>query len=93
MDYINFIWFGSFIMILVSSNILYHFITKYIAGKSPGSQSLYDVILKDHILVVRFSGQFLKQTLTRQVFEKQFLIIDLVFGNSLNYCRFLILIS
>ena len=56
MDTLNILWLAVFSILLLSLNILFAFITKYIEDKAPGHQSLYDVVLRDNLNIAKMYG-------------------------------------
>jgi hypothetical protein len=56
MEATNIIWITLFTIILIILNCLYPLIFTYIDEKPMGSQSIFDLVLKDHFKVARFTG-------------------------------------
>ena len=59
MSLFNIAWLTYNCLIVAAFNLLYTNITRYIETKPLGFQSLYDVILCDHIWVARFAGELI----------------------------------
>jgi len=56
METTNVAWITLFTILLVISNCLYPLIFTYINDKPMGSQSIFDLALKDHFKVARFTA-------------------------------------
>ncbi len=56
MDLINLVWIAAFVIVSITSNILYLLIFKYIDDKPMGSQSIFDLVMKDHFMFARLTA-------------------------------------
>ena len=56
MDLTNLVWIAAFVIISITSNIIYLLIFKYIDDKPMGSQSIFDLVMKDHFMFAQLTG-------------------------------------
>ena len=56
MDNVNIVWIVSFTIVLITLNCLYPLIFDYIDNKPMGCKSIFDLVMKDHFKVARFTG-------------------------------------
>jgi len=58
------IWLVSNLVVLVSSNFVYHRITEYLGSLPPGEKSLNKIVAKDMINVSKFSRDACRKTIS-----------------------------
>ena len=56
MTSLKWVWFGANVAEIIASNISYSFIINYIGSKPLGHQSIYDLVVRDHVRLARITG-------------------------------------